>query len=125
MENRVITAERREWNRTYQNRWYHANKAVARETRRKTREKLNVRVRDYKVARGCERCPERHPNCLEFHHADPAIKEEEPADMIRRGWSFERLSRELDKLLVLCANCHRKEHARLQEIGKRPQSDER
>jgi len=111
------TPEYRERNRKYQNEWYHANKAAAVETRRKTRERLQAKVREYKVKRGCERCPERHPFCLEFHHPDPTVKDEEPADMIRRGWNFERLMAELEKLVVLCANCHRKEHAKLRLLG--------
>ena len=107
------TQEYKEQNREYQNAWYHANKASALETRRRTRESLLKRVRDYKVKRGCERCPERHPYCLEFHHPDPSVKQVNPADTIRKGWNFERLTAELDLLTVLCANCHRKEHFKI------------
>lgn len=103
----------KEANRIYQNAWYHANKASALETRKRTRDKLFDRVREYKVNRGCERCPELHPYCLEFHHPDPSLKDVHPANMIKKGWNFERLIAELDQLVVLCANCHRKEHYRL------------
>lgn len=108
------TPEFREKNREYQNEWYHANKASALQTRRKRTDALNAQVREYKVARGCERCAEMHPACLEFHHPDPSTKDGDPGNMARqKGWSFARLKLELDALQVLCANCHRKEHARL------------
>lgn len=44
---------------------------------------------------------------LEFHHLDPTEKEFEISD--RRSW--EALTAELDKCILLCANCHREYHS--------------
>ncbi len=60
----------------------------------------------------CARCPEAHPACLQFHHADPSKKELSVAEAVRRGWSRERILAELAKCEVLCANCHAKHHAK-------------
>ena len=53
------------------------------------------------------------PNALEFHHIDPKQKEFAiGAGGITR--SFDRIKVELDKCLLLCANCHREEHDRIE-----------
>lgn len=103
--------EYRQVNRAYQNEWYHKNKASALATRRQRYEKLRDQVREYKVARGCQRCGENHWACLEFHHPDPLVKDIDPSRLItQKGWTFEKLKVELDTFEVLCANCHRKLH---------------
>lgn len=47
-------------------------------------------------------------NALEFHHVDPAEKDH---ITFNKRWSFEKLKSELDKCVLLCANCHREIHA--------------
>lgn len=49
---------------------------------------------------------------LEFHHKDPSEKE---FGIGHKGYtrSFEKVKNELDKCVMLCANCHREEHERL------------
>lgn len=48
---------------------------------------------------------------LEFHHVDPSEKEFQ----ISKRWSMkdERLLAEIEKCVLLCANCHREVHYRL------------
>jgi hypothetical protein len=59
----------------------------------------------------CARCGySRYIGSLEFHHLDPEAKEFNLADF--HSTDFEKLKAELDKCLLLCANCHREEHAR-------------
>lgn len=48
------------------------------------------------------------PCVYDFHHLDPS--EKELAFGSRGGKSFETLKKELDKCVLLCANCHRKRH---------------
>lgn len=57
---------------------------------------------------GCQKCGEQRPYLLDFHHVNPAEKEYTIHEM--RGYSLERLQKELDKCVVLCANCHREFH---------------
>jgi len=52
-----------------------------------------------------------HPEIYDFHHIDPEVKEKQIADLIL--CKKERLYEEADKCLMLCSNCHRKEHAKL------------
>jgi hypothetical protein len=47
---------------------------------------------------------------LDFHHLNKAEKEESPSKIILR-WSFEKAKIELDKCILVCANCHREIHA--------------
>ena len=58
---------------------------------------------------GYDRCLE----ALEFHHLDPSQKD---FAISQRGHSrsWERVRKELDKCVMLCANCHREIHAGLQ-----------
>lgn len=46
-------------------------------------------------------------NALEFHHLED--KQEAPSYIIMR-WSWERAKKELEKCIMVCANCHRELH---------------
>jgi hypothetical protein len=59
----------------------------------------------------CIHCGEDHPACLDFHHIQP--KRKELSIMVQRGgYSRKSIEDEMKKCIVLCGNCHRKEHAR-------------
>ena len=57
----------------------------------------------------CARCEENHPACLDFHHLDPNSKIKTVAKMLS-DVSLKTLQEEISKCILLCANCHRKEH---------------
>ncbi len=87
----------------------------------KTRQNLrNKKNRLYyfeeKLKLECKRCGENHIACLEFHHLDPNKKEYEIASKIKH--SFQKLKKEIKKCIVLCSNCHRKEHWDSNKIKK-------
>jgi len=48
------------------------------------------------------------PDVYEFHHLDP--KEKEAGWVKLRLTSWENIKKELDKCVLLCANCHRIRH---------------
>ena len=56
------------------------------------------------------KCGEDHIACLDFHHQNPEEKEHNIAWMLAFGFSKEAILAEIDKCIVLCSNCHRKEH---------------
>ena len=49
-----------------------------------------------------------HFSSFDFHHIEPNTKHKDPGLMMT--YSDERLFKELDKCILLCANCHRKHH---------------
>lgn len=74
------------------------------------RKRLQSWSAEYRQKRGCQRCSENNPACLQFHHPDPTEKTENVGELIARSASADRVRAEVQKCLVLCANCHRREH---------------
>lgn len=63
----------------------------------------------------CERCGyHKYEGALEFHHKNPAEKDLELSKW-RLNYTVNRqiFLDEVDKCILLCANCHREEHAKL------------
>lgn len=72
---------------------------------------LKRKACDYKGGK-CARCGyDRYVGALEFHHLDPGEKDFSLSRS--KLTSFDKVKAELDKCVLLCANCHREEHARL------------
>jgi uncharacterized Fe-S cluster-containing protein len=70
------------------------------------RKKIRQMAIDYKGGR-CSRCGyDRCAEALEFHHAEASGKE---FGISAKGYtrSWEKTKQELDKCILLCANCHR------------------
>ncbi len=58
----------------------------------------------------CSRCGyDRCVDALHFHHLDSAKKD--PNFRSMRSWSKERIKKEVENCIVLCANCHAEEHS--------------
>lgn len=73
---------------------------------RRTERKL--RAIDY-LGGKCSKCGGKFPSCVyDFHHRDPEEKDRSPGLMM--SLSDSKLFAELDKCVLLCANCHRIEH---------------
>lgn len=87
--------------RTYADRREYLIMAVARRRR-----ELKRRAVAYMGGK-CACCGyDKHPGVLDFHHIDPATKE---FSISQKGMtrSWEKIQRELDKCIMVCANCHR------------------
>ena len=61
-------------------------------------------VRRVKEERGCQRCGERRPWVLQFHHRDPSHKQFNICSSSL--YSVDKMMEEIAKCDVLCANCH-------------------
>jgi len=62
---------------------------------------------------GYDRCS----GALDFHHIDP--KEKEFGLSVKRlTRSWEKMKKELDKCVLICANCHREVHAGITQLPK-------
>lgn len=57
---------------------------------------------------GCQKCGEQRFYLLDFHHINKEEKNHNINEM--RTASLERLENEINKCVVLCANCHREFH---------------
>ena len=64
----------------------------------------------------CQHCGySRCLRALEFHHKDRTKKSPGFQHGGHRLWSWERLLKELDDCILLCANCHREEEEKISE----------
>jgi len=76
---------------------------------------LKFRAVEYKGGK-CEKCGyNSYLGALEFHHTDPSEKDFHLSTKTRVVFD-DAIRQELDKCSLLCANCHREEHARLAGI---------
>ena len=76
-------------------------------------ERLRQWVHEYKRKQGCQRCSESDPLYLQFHHVED--KRATIAAMITDSYPEADVRAEVQKCIVLCANCHRKEHYEIPE----------
>lgn len=90
----------------YQRNHYYKNKIKYFERNYKRRRELIAFIKSFKTV--CSRCG--YNECVEaldFHHKNTKEKDSDIYLAIRRGWSKEHLLAEIEKCIVLCANCHR------------------
>lgn len=64
----------------------------------------------YRAARGCRRCSTSEPSRLVFHHPEGSPKREGVGAMIANSRPEPAVKAEARRCVVLCANCHRREH---------------
>ena len=83
---------------------------------RQKRERAIIRqkINQQKVKRGCDICGyNKCPTALEWHHENDN-KNFNPGDIIKgTAVSFEKYQQEVDKCILVCANCHREIHWQL------------
>ncbi|WP_226482232.1 homing endonuclease associated repeat-containing protein [Natrinema amylolyticum] len=92
-------------------RWHYKNADWNTERSLERRESHRAWANELQRARGgCDRCSEMNPVCLDFHHVNEDEKEMAVGKMIAFGYAKDRIRNEIEKCIVLCANCHRKEH---------------
>jgi len=102
--------ENQEKLREYRKKWYANNKKAAKAAVKQRKQEIRVWFNEYKATLKCAYCSETDPACLDFHHIDPSEKEINVPWAVDWGWGVERIKREIAKCIVLCANCHRKNH---------------
>ena len=89
-------------------RWRETNKDYVREKQREDKRNRKLWAIEYLGGR-CTMCKNTyHPAVYEFHHIDPENKDRDPSKMLQL--SLARLTEELNKCTLLCANCHRITH---------------
>lgn len=107
-----MPAKTREEANLQQRRWYEKNKQKHIAAVRAYQEKTRSWFQAWKEQQHCALCSEATTVCLDLHHTDPRRKSFEISAAVAR-YSRPALEKELQKCVVLCANCHRKLHANL------------
>lgn len=97
--------------REYMRGYYENNKEQFAEYARVRYGLTRKRWDNFVAEQKCAHCRMADPECLEFHHRNPKEKDFHVSGMLSRRW--DAVMAEVSKCIVLCANCHRKEHARL------------
>lgn len=75
-------------------------------------------INTMKAELGCKICGDKRPEVLAFHHKDQEQKNIGISQAINRLWKWSRILSEIKKCDILCANCHRMEHAANSRIYK-------
>lgn len=90
--------------------WREDNKEYIKEKQKEQKRKRKLESILY-LGGKCSNCKQEfHPAIFEFHHRDPKTKEKDPSKMLSLSWK--KITEELDKCDLLCANCHRLIHHR-------------
>ncbi len=89
-----------------------SGKQRADEWKAKTLARNYAHVNRVKMERGCSICGEHDLACLDFHHVGGGRKKAWISRLVGRNATLARLDAEIATCVVLCANCHRKHHAR-------------
>ena len=104
-----------------QRKWYLKNSDRVKKRAADQKAAATAWLKEFRAKAKCVQCGEDHPATLDFHHIDPSEKDLPLADAAHRGWSIARLKREIEKCVVLCANCHRKLHYDERRLTSAPQ----
>jgi len=67
-------------------------------------------INDYKKSHPCQICGEGRIACLDFHHVGDE-KSAKISYLVGDHVTIDRLIEEVDKCIVVCANCHRIIHS--------------
>lgn len=105
-ENREnILAKRRERRKRNPEKYKEINKKSQQKRKRWSQNFAN-RV---KTKFGCSQCGEKYPKALDFHHIRGS-KFHSISFLCLKGYTMKVIKDEMRKCVILCANCHRKQH---------------
>jgi hypothetical protein len=104
---------------TTKNKIYRRNKCknCYRKTKKSLQNKYRVLIDEYKENKGCSECGTKDYRVLEFHHKNGKEKEFSIGEVSTKGYGLKKIEKELEKCLVICANCHRILHYKMKIPG--------
>lgn len=100
-----------EYNRAY----YEANKEKIKRAAAKRRNEIRAWWKQFKRTLVCQHCGEDAPECIDLHHINDSKNDRTDSayKWVRNARSKEWILNEVKtNCIPLCANCHRKEHAK-------------
>ena len=65
---------------------------------------------DYKKSLSCVKCGASHPAIIDFHHIDKHDPTKQKVHKLVQCGRYAAAYEEIEKCLILCANCHRIHH---------------
>jgi hypothetical protein len=117
-KDRYQSEEWKEYQRNYQRSWHQRHKEKRLAKSRKRRAAIQEYVQGIKSQLCSTDCGERHPATLQFHHLNSEVKMFNIGNAIRDGISLDRIKKEIEKCIVLCANCHAIRHYNMRNKGQ-------
>lgn len=87
--------------------WHKKNKEGVYQKQKNRNLEISKFIEDYKNDKSCSICGyNKCKKALHFHHVDEKEKEFNISESIRETTNIERIKKEIDKCIILCANCH-------------------
>jgi hypothetical protein len=101
-----MTINTPEYNKSYYTRHKTNRKYQVLQRQREIKETIN----ELKIKTGCKLCKyKKSPMALHYHHFEDN-KEHNIAKMVTQGRAILSIMKEINKCILLCANCHAEEH---------------
>ena len=98
----------RECTNSYKKSWYSKNQDRRSKESRDRARSGKIRAIEY-MGGECFDCKQKYPPYVyQFHHLDMSVKESNPSKLQKSTWEKQKI--ELDKCVMLCANCHMIRH---------------
>ena len=109
-KSRYQSEEYKEYQRNYQRAWYYRHKTKRLASAYERRAATYKYIQDFKNQSHCVDCGQSHPATLHFHHLNSEDKLFNIGEAVDKGFSLTKIQAEIDKCIVLCANCHAIRH---------------
>jgi len=102
-------AVRKAYHKAKSRKHYEANREELINKQLEIKQQLRKDWNAFKSTLACTQCGFDHPAALDFHHEDPSKKDGNVHRYISNGQP-KKAFEEIEKCIVLCANCHRIHH---------------
>jgi hypothetical protein len=102
--------------KAYTKRDYENNKEKYQKSSKECNNQRVIWFNELKSQMVCKECGENRPQCLDFHHRDPKVKEFNLASKLKH-LGKKRILAEIAKCDVLCKNCHADFHYQERQNG--------
>ena len=118
LKDRYQSERWKEYQRTYHRSWHQRNREKRLTKVYERKAAIHEYIQDIKNQLYCADCGERHPAVLQFHHLNSEDKAFSIGKAVNRGFSLDRIKKEMQKCVVLCANCHAIRHYNMRNKGQ-------
>lgn len=95
--------------------WYSDNKERQKSNVERNRNRYRQAFKVWKNTLSCIVCGENFGPCLDFHHINDDKDTE--VSLLMSNMNLDAVVTELNKCVVLCANCHRKVHCNIIQLS--------